>query len=123
MYSARSKVVYFKPIAHRRRLGLRKATGGPLQKKEEEKDSISLIVREEEAPVDKGLRAELALKERNSAIKGRGWRGGGTIQGDKVTGQSLKRHKSALFNLLRRFMSTSVATGVLNCSDFFLAVL
>ena len=45
-------------------------------------------MREEEAPVDKGLRAELALKERNSAIKGRGWQGGGgTIQGDKVSCQ------------------------------------
>ena len=57
-------------------------------------------MREEEAPVDKGLRAELALKERNSAIKGRGWRGGGTIQGDKVIGQSLKEAQKRFIQLI-----------------------
>ena len=65
----RSKVVYFKPIAHRRRLTAKgdywRATS---EEKEKEEDSISLIVREEEAPVDKGLRAELALKERESVL-------------------------------------------------------
>ena len=80
-------------------------------------------MREEEAPVDKGLRAELALKERNSAIKGRGWRGGGTIQGDKVIGQSLKEAQ-------KRFIQVNAAAhehkhcyaGFSIVQTFFLAV-